>query len=347
MKIERPANFASSADTLHALTCHVPCKVNLFLEVLGKRADGYHNLDTLMLAVDLYDSLTVRPRSDAEISFRIDFSSDPLRPVAPRRFSQDDPAWEIPSDERNLVVRALRRLQSELGVAHGIDARLVKRIPAQAGLGGGSADAAAALVLGSLVWSKRLNQNRIRRIAAELGSDLNFFLEGWMAGRWTAYCTGRGEQIAPVANNADQHLVIIHPPQGCNTAEIFHNLTGQFPQSSQSTPVSPRNSSEMLEAIALGRNDRVAALLYNRLEAVARRSNPWIDRMAKWFDRYKPLGHCLSGSGSARFCLCSDRREAEKIASELASLSEFRVFVASTWHSPSIQEQALRLGFEE
>jgi 4-diphosphocytidyl-2-C-methyl-D-erythritol kinase len=322
-----------------ALTCHVPCKINLFLEVLGKRPDGYHDLDTVMLAVDLCDTLTIRPRIDSQIALSIEYPSD-------RRFAVDDAAWEIPTDERNLVVRALRRVQAEFDSPTGVDARLVKRIPAQAGLGGGSADAAAALVLGTLIGSGRLNWSSLCKIAAELGSDLNFFLEGWQAGQWTARCSGRGELVQPIENATDQHFVIVHPPQGCNTAEIFQLLSHSPPPLPQ-LPNSPtKNSAELLQGLAAGRNDRVGALLYNRLDRAARVGNPWIDRTAKWFDRYKPLGQCLSGSGSARFCLCSDRQEAEKIGSELALLNEFRVFLASTWRSPSIQEQAQNLGFE-
>jgi len=334
-----------------ALTCHVPCKVNLFLDVLGKRPDGYHDLDTIMLAVDLCDVLTIRHARDSQIHLQVRFATDPGDGSwGPTTFSPDDRAWDIPSDERNLVVRALQRLRTELGVETGLEVELTKKIPAQAGLGGGSADAAAALVLGSLVWTGRLNWQVICKLASGLGSDLNFFLEGWLGYRWTAQCTGRGEQIHPVPNRSDQHLVIVHPPQGCNTAEIFRNLTDQPPQTAeptQPTQSAARNSAEMLRALASGQNEHVGPLLYNRLDLAARQRNPWIDRTAKWFDRYKPLGHCLSGSGSARFCLCSNRHEAEKIGRELALLNESRVFVASSWHSPSIQEQAKQLEFDE
>ncbi|MBU6238785.1 MAG: hypothetical protein KGQ51_13245 [Planctomycetes bacterium] len=355
MKIERSehdASHSSDHSQSTALTCHVPCKVNLFLEVLGKRPDGYHDLDTIMLAVDWCDVLRIRAAKDSQIQLHVQFASDDPRDglAGPTRFADDDPAWDIPSDERNLVVRALRRLRSELGAETGLEVELIKRIPAQAGLGGGSADTAAALVLGSLVWTGRLNWSLICEIAASLGSDLNFFLEGWSGQRWTARCAGRGEQIQPVPNAADQHIVIVHPPQGCSTAEIFRNLTDQFPQSAESTQASQfstRNSAEMLRALASGQNEHLGPLLYNRLDRVARQCNPWIDRTAKWFDRYKPLGHCLSGSGSARFCLCSNRQEAEKIGRELALLKESRVFVASSWHSPSIQEQSKQLGFDD
>jgi 4-diphosphocytidyl-2-C-methyl-D-erythritol kinase len=354
MKIERSEHDASpSSDRSQptALTCQVPCKVNLFLEVLGKRPDGYHDLDTIMLAVDWCDVLTIRAMPVSQIHLHVQFAPDPWDGHStPTRFAEDDPAWDIPSDERNLVVRALHRLRSELGADTGLEVELTKRIPAQAGLGGGSADAAAALVLGCLVWSGRLNWPVIRKIAAGLGSDLNFFLEGWNGRRWTARCTGRGEQIQPVPNGSDQHMVIVHPPQGCNTAEIFRNLANQPPQSTEPTHTAQsvaRNSAEMLPVLASGQNEHLGPLLYNRLDQVARRCNPWIDRTAKWFDRYKPLGHCLSGSGSASFCLCSNRQEAEKIGRELALLKESRVLVASSWHSPSIQEQAKQLGFDE
>jgi 4-diphosphocytidyl-2-C-methyl-D-erythritol kinase len=353
MKIERalyhsPSMHSPNMASHTALTCHVPCKINLFLEVLGKRADGYHDLDTVMLAVDVCDTLSIQPRTDSDIRLQIDYPSDESAAHEyPIRFAIDDPAWNIPADERNLVVRALRRLQVELGTTNGFDALLSKRIPAQAGLGGGSADAAAALVLGSLAWSGRLQLPLLSRIAAEMGSDLNFFLEGWSNRCWTAHCSGRGEKVTPVANPADQHVVIVHPPQGCDTGEIFRNLTDQPPQTTQTSKSPPGNSAELLHWLARGQNEQVGPLLYNRLDQVARARNPWIDRTAKWFDRYKPLGQCLSGSGSARFCLCSSRQEAEKIGRELALLNECRVFVASTWRTSSIQEQIQPLGFIE
>jgi 4-diphosphocytidyl-2-C-methyl-D-erythritol kinase len=336
MKIERIDAGASIAQ----LRCQVPCKLNLFLDVIGKRADGYHDLDTVMLAVDLCDTLTIRTRAnDGAISLRVD---TPMQ-----SYSERDEAWDVPSDERNLVVRALNRLRAELGTGTGADVVLRKRIPAQAGLGGGSADAAAALVIGSLAWSHRLQWSLVCGIARELGSDLNFFLEGWQAGRWTARCTGRGEQVHPVANRGVQHFVIVHPPQGCDTAKIFRNLTDQSAQSLQPSTAEERNSMETLACLARGDNEQLGKILYNRLELAASLDNPWIDRTARWFDRYNPLGQCLSGSGSARFCLCSDDQEAEKIGNELTSLEQVRVFVASTWQTPSIQEQVSRLGLGE
>jgi 4-diphosphocytidyl-2-C-methyl-D-erythritol kinase len=332
MKIDRLDPDTAST----ALRCQVPCKINLFLEVLGKRSDGYHDLDTVMLAVDLCDELTLRVRSEPGIKLTLQETPTLPSDVAPHA---------IPTDDRNLVVRALKRLQASLGIEKGADVTLTKRIPVQAGLGGGSADAAAALVIGSLAWTGQLGMPRLSALAKDLGSDLNFFLEGWRDGHWTAHCLGRGERVEPVANAKSQFVVIAQPPEGCDTASIFRVLAKWHADPGHASETMLRNSDELLQSLALGRSDRVAPLLYNRLELAARECNSWIDRTARRFDRYNPLGHCLSGSGSARFCLCSTRSEAEKIASELESLNEFKVFVASTWRSPSIQDQAKQLGF--
>lgn len=338
MKIDRLA----PVDSFAALRCQVPCKINLFLEVLGKRPDGYHDLDTVMLAVDLCDELTLRVQAEPEIVLTLNEASTPYGTYGWKAQSE---TTAIPTDDRNLVVRALMRLQAALGIEQGARVTLTKRIPVQAGLGGGSADAAAALVIGSLAWTGQLQLPRLSALAKELGSDINFFLEGWGDGRWTARCLGRGELVEPVPNPGNGYFVIAQPPQGCDTASIFRVLAKWNTESGGASEPVLRNSDELLQALSSGQSDQVGRLLYNRLELAARECNEWIDRTARQFDRYNPLGHCLSGSGSARFCLCSTRLEAEKIASELALLNEFRVFVASVWHSPSIQDQAIQLGF--
>jgi 4-diphosphocytidyl-2-C-methyl-D-erythritol kinase len=327
MKIDRLDPDPSSSG----LRCQVPCKINLFLEVLGKRPDGYHDLDTVMLGVDLCDELTLRAQPQPAIELTLEETSAIL---------PDPSTPSIPTDDRNLVVRALKRLQASLGIQQGARVTLTKRIPVQAGLGGGSADAAAALVIGSLVWTGQLHMPILHDLAKELGSDLNFFLEGWLDGHWTARCLGRGERVEPVLNPQCQYVVIAHPPQGCDTASIFRVLARWNADSAHASDAVLRNSDEMLERLALGQSDHVGGLLYNRLELAARECNSWVERSARRFDRYNPLGQCLTGSGSARFCLCSTSEEAEKIASELRSFRDYRVYTASTWVSQSIEEQS-------
>ncbi len=122
----------------------VPCKVNLALKVLGRRSDGFHELETIMMAVGLCDELTFRPDVSGELRLKLAFQDG--KPLA-----SDDPAWEVPCDTNNLVIRALEDIARELDRKNlGGDILLVKSIPSMAGLGGGSADAAAAIVLGAL-----------------------------------------------------------------------------------------------------------------------------------------------------------------------------------------------------
>lgn len=329
----------SSTPSHRALVAQVPCKLNLFLEVTGKRTDGYHELDTIMIAVNLCDRMVVETCPDP--SLHLSVTCEDAFGAEPPRFGNEDLAWNIPSDHRNLVLRALERLRQELHIHDGAKVSLAKRIPAQAGLGGGSADAAAALALGSLAWTGRLHLPILGKIASELGSDLNFFLEGWNGSLWAGRCTGRGEYVRPVPGASDLHFVIIHPPEGCDTKQIFQSL--DWDADRLQTPV--QSPDRLLAALSTGDAEGVGRMLYNRLEPAAEANNRWIGRTARWIDRYNPLGQCLSGSGSARFCLCSTRWEAEKIASELGSSGEARVYAVSTWRSPSLPQQAIRLGF--
>ena len=132
----------------------VPCKVNLFLEVLGKRNDGFHSLDTVMMAVSLVDVLEITRRKDDLLELFIEFPDCSGQPI-----DGEDLAWCIPADQTNLIIRALDMLRVSLNqsftggkMCSGASVRLIKRIPAMSGLGGGSADAAAALILGLLLW---------------------------------------------------------------------------------------------------------------------------------------------------------------------------------------------------
>lgn len=323
--------------------CHVPCKVNLFLEVLGKRPDGYHDLDTVMLAISLSDTLDVFPRPDDQLRLELDLSQ--VQSLSGTDGIADDPAWCIPTDASNLVLRAMEQMRKSLGQSRGADVVLRKRIPSQAGLGGGSADAAAALVLGSLLWQSRWDLGLARTIASQLGSDINFFLEGYNGTSWTARCRGRGERVQPIPNAHHHFFVVVHPPVGCNTGSIFRALASLHGLDS------PRKSAdEMVESLAQRGNEvqgmeevsecEMSGLLYNRLELAARRTTDWVERTARRIDRYNPLGQCMTGSGSSRFCLCSTEEQAEKIASELRSFRDMRVYTASTWRAPPIDIQA-------
>ena len=153
------------------MVIHCYAKINLTLEILGKRADGYHEVRTVMQTVGLADRL--------EVSAAADLS-----------FTCSDPALATPD---NLVYRAARLLQADYGARAGAALRLEKRIPVAAGMGGGSSDAAATIVALNRLWNLQLSPTEQRRLAAALGSDVPFFLTGG-----TALATGRGERITPL-----------------------------------------------------------------------------------------------------------------------------------------------------
>ena len=173
------------------LTLRASAKVNLSLEVLGKRPDGYHEVVTVMHAVDLYDRLT-------------------LEAAPTLSFSSDDP--DLPTDERNLVMRAARLLKEAASVEAGARIELKKRIPVAGGLGGGSSDAAAALWGLNRLWKLRWTRARLMELAVGIGMDVPFFL-----GVGPALATGRGEHLKPLGKTGGYALVLVNPRVGLST----------------------------------------------------------------------------------------------------------------------------------
>lgn len=265
------------------MVIHAPAKVNLFLELKGKLPSGYHELDTVMACVSWFDSLSFCPI--ASPNRRID-----LRVVVPR--GDQTTAADIPLDSRNLVVRALEALQAESGYSGGMQVTLVKRIPSQAGLGGGSSDAAAALLGGNQAWGLGLTHETLHRLAASLGSDVPFFLDGG-----TARCQGRGEVIEPLADAPPLILVIAKPPIGLSTAEVFRRCT---------LPAKPHCGEAMRCAWEKGNRQEIAASLFNRLAEPATTMTDRIAELGRGFQQTGCLGWALTGSGSACFGVYSN-----------------------------------------
>lgn len=313
----------------------VPAKVNLFLEVIGERHDGYHDLDTVMMGISLCDRLRFRATEDEEL--RLDVL--PITANGFAKLSDDDNAWEIPCDSRNLVIRALEAVRERLGIVKGMQVELFKEIPAQAGLGGGSADAAAAITGGMLAWLGEFRRKEAIELASGLGSDINFFIEGRTAkakkGTWLAHCVGRGEVVRPISSNWQLDLVVIHPPLGCSTKSVFHALAALD---------LPGHETKTGDAIvrAIEQQDRklLAKELFNRLEVAARAENPWIDVMREHL-RQEPcvLGGCVSGSGSAIVAIVENAEQAIQLAARLKETITVRAYAVRSWQAPSIGEQ--------
>lgn len=282
-----------------------PAKLNLYLEILAKRPDGYHELETLMVALDLYDTLELHPRIDG----RLDLTCDPPG---------------LPTGPENLVYKAADRLRQWVSRSDlGSSIRLIKRIPTQAGLAGGSSDAAAAIVGLNRIWGLDLPKPDLATIAAEVGSDVAFFLNlpaGW--------CTGRGEIVAPESVTQPFHIVLVFPPVGLGTAEVYRRLA---------VPELPSTGAAVRAAFRAADPEALGRALFNRLQSPAFDLAPIVEAVYCRLAGVNPAGCLMSGSGSAVFAVCRDRQDAARVAGAFQAATppgepDSRVLVVRTLH---------------
>jgi 4-diphosphocytidyl-2-C-methyl-D-erythritol kinase len=267
-----------------AVVVWAPAKVNLYLEVLGKRPDGYHEIATLLVAISLYDTL--------------EFTEDASDQVV---LSCDQPSLSTGPD--NLVCRAADLLQRRTGCRKGARIQLRKRIPLAAGLAGGSSDAAAALMGLNRLWLLNLGAADLIALAAELGSDVPFFFA-----RPAAWCTGRGEAVKPLLLGQPLWFVVACPAAGLSTAEVYRHTV---------IPAAPQSGEAIRQAVREGRAEAIAASLHNRLEEAAQRLCPAVADLRRRLQDLGPAGVLMSGSGSSVFALCRDRGEARRLAHQI------------------------------
>ena len=261
-----------------------PAKVNLHLEILGPRPDGYHALETLMVAVNLCDTLVFKGDASGRLSL-----------------STRHPGLSTGAD--NLVLRAAEVLRRAVGGQRGARIRLVKRIPLAAGLAGGSTDAAATLAGLNRLWDLGLADERLMELGAGLGSDVAFFFH-----TPAAWCTGRGEIVTPASIGKQLWLVLVCPPFGLSTAEVYRQVT---------VPAQPQGGEAIRQALAAGEVEVVGRLLHNRLEEAAQRVRPEVADYRRLLGAQTPAGTLMSGSGSTLFAVCRNRSEAQRIAHQL------------------------------
>jgi 4-diphosphocytidyl-2-C-methyl-D-erythritol kinase len=266
-----------------------PAKVNLYLEVLTRRPDGYHELETLLVAVSLYDTLVFKEDASGHLQLRCNHP-------------------ELSTGPENLVLRAARLLQQHTSCVRGAHIRLVKRIPLAAGLAGGSTDAAATLAGLNRLWRLGLTADDLTRLAGQLGSDVAFFFS-----TPAAWCTGRGEQVAAQPLGKQLWLVLVCPPYGLSTAEVYRGLT---------VPESPHTGDALRAAVAAGQVEEIGRRLHNRLQAVAERLRPELTAELARLAALGPAGCQMSGSGTSLFALCRDRREGLRLVQELRNRTD-------------------------
>lgn len=295
------------------LMIQAPAKLNLSLRILARRPDGYHEIETVMVSIQHYDTLTFSPSSRAEIVFRYENLIDQqfVNTIHP---PHDETAL-IPQDHTNLVVRAAQLLKEYAGTDHGTEILLQKRIPAAAGLAGGSSDAAATLAGLNQLWNLRLNLQELSHLAAQLGSDIPFFL----CGEPMAVCRGRGEQIEPIPLHEKLWFVVAKPRAGLSTALVYRHC--------QPTHDSP-SIAPLLSGLAQRDQTSAARALHNGLQAAAVELCPAIRQLESTFANLDVIAHQMSGSGTAYFGWCGSESAAQAAAKQLTSLGLAQVFVA-------------------
>ncbi|MDI6783849.1 MAG: 4-(cytidine 5'-diphospho)-2-C-methyl-D-erythritol kinase [bacterium] len=273
-------------------------KVNLFLEVVARRDDGYHDVVTILQTISLDD--------DIELSGH---ENDITLTCVPQN---------LPADDRNLAYRAARLLKEKTGTKQGVAIRLNKHIPTGAGLGGGSSDAAAIFLGCNQFWNCNLAYSDIAEIAMQVGMDVPFFLRGG-----TALALGRGERIVQQLPTPELNLVIVYPSFPVPTASIYKNLDIH-------AVVKKKEPTSLLSAIETRDIKGIAESLYNRLETTAFKLHPELAEIKEELVNAGCLGALLSGSGSAVFGITQTKEAAYLIAQKLSSETNFWVQSVST-----------------
>ena len=271
-------------------------KVNLALSVLGRRKDGYHDIQTIFQSVDIFDEIEFRPARQLEF----DSKGLPSIPL-----------------EDNLVWKAAKLLSSRLGVKSGAAIALSKKIPMGAGLGGGSSNAATTLLGLCRFWGIIASDDDLLSIASDLGSDVPFFLHGG-----TALGTGRGEKILPLPDPPREHLVVIFPAVQVSTAEAYRSLNLGLTSSAEDHRIQRfRGQVEKSQRFLTG--------IFNDFERSILPAYPSIREAKQFLETEGAIAALLSGSGSSVFGFFNDE-ESALAAARLAAKEAWRVFPAKT-----------------
>ena len=276
-----------------AFRLKAPAKVNLCLRVLGKRTDGFHEIESVFYQISLFDTLTFE-RSDQLLLTCDGKACGPI--------------------EQSLVIKAASLMRRRYGVAAGACINLDKQIPSGAGLGGGSSDAATALMGLNRLWGLNLTIEGLCALAEQVGSDVPFFLYGP-----AARVSGRGEIVSPFAPNSPFHLLVVKPDCSVSTGWAYHNLSKDLTLTKNRL-----NSKICCSSLTGGAISKVVGGLWNDFEEIVFKSFPEISEVKSRLLDAGALGAVMSGSGSSVVGLF-DSREHAVLASK-----EFRQFWNAT-----------------
>lgn len=288
-------SLAAFPEAVHV---RAPGKINVYLGVGGRHDDGYHALATVFQAVSLYEDVIAYPADEFSLSVS----------------GVDDPST-VPVDDRNLAMRAAKMLAAATGYTGGVHLELRKNVPVAGGMGGGSADAAAALVACDSLWETGLSPQRLHEIAARLGADVPFALHGG-----TAVGTGRGDQLNPALARGRFDWVLVTSDEGLSTPAIYGRLDehrAQHGALADDPPMSLDVPIPVLQALRAGDPRSLAACMYNDLEVPALLERPSLDEVIKSGLDAGALSGIVSGSGPTVAFLCETPESARYVQGAL------------------------------
>ena len=277
-----------------------PAKINLLLEIIGSRPDGYHELVMVLQSIDLADQLELKPTGGNRIVLHCDHP-------------------HVPKDSTNLAYRAAKLMQENFSRQSGIEITIQKHIPIGAGLAGGSTDAAAVLVGLDLMWQLGLTQVELCSLAAQLGSDVPFCIAGG-----TALALGRGEMLTPLTETDKLYAVLAkYRSLAVSTPWAYKSYRQQFGDTYAQTLGEQQErrrtglSVPMLQAISHRDELAIGQALYNDLERVVLAAHPKVERLRQTLAERSSIGGMMSGSGPTVFALAQTRSEANLIAEQV------------------------------
>ncbi len=308
--------IAAAQPSVHV---RAPGKINLFMRVAEPGDDGYHDVATAYQAVSLYEDVVATPAAGFEVSFSgsVDVSG-------------------LPVDDSNLAIRAARLLAEETGVTEGVHLAIDKHVPIAGGMGGGSADAAAALVACDALWGTGLTKDELHGLAARLGADVPFALAGG-----TAIGTGRGDRLSPVLATGSFHWVLVFAEFGLSTPAVYGELDrlrgeGQVPPDSVAPAGAPAVDPAVLQALRAGDPGLLAGALHNDLAAAAIGLAPELDEVLRLGASAGALAGLVSGSGPTLAFLAEGADEAISLAVTLSSAGHTAAHVHGPVHGARV-----------
>jgi 4-diphosphocytidyl-2-C-methyl-D-erythritol kinase len=263
------------------LLIKAPAKINLTLDVLHKREDGYHEVEMVMTTVDLSDRI--------ELS---DIRENEIQVVSQNRF--------VPDDQRNLAYQAALLVKNRFGIQRGVSIGIDKMIPVAAGLAGGSSDAAATLRGLNRMWNLGLSIDELAELGAEIGSDVSFCVYGG-----TALAKGRGEKITHLPAPPNCWVILAKPSVGVSTADVYRNL--------DLTRIEHPNTKGMIDALKQGNYNSICRHTGNVLESVTLKTNPEVLQIKEQMERFGADAVLMSGSGPTVFGLVQYESRLQRI----------------------------------